>query len=64
MHAHVHDGPNTLPQPDYGVTQIGDYVVTQRPRARQQQDAGNDRFTGNPQTPTRNGGSPENGGFP
>jgi hypothetical protein len=30
----VHDGPNTLPQLDYGVTQIGDCVVTQRPRAR------------------------------
>jgi len=31
----VDAGPNTLPQPDYGVTQIGDCVVTQRPRDRQ-----------------------------
>lgn len=30
----VHGGPNTLPQPAYVVTQIGDSAVTQRPRAR------------------------------
>jgi len=35
-HAHAcTTDQDTLPQPDYGVTQIGDCVVTQRPRDRQ-----------------------------
>jgi hypothetical protein len=53
----MQDGPNTLPQPDYVVRQVGDCVVTKRPRTRDQVDACNERCP-------ENRGFPENGGFP